>query len=133
MSEVAGTRGAPGPGRSRRPRPRAFYSIGEVCGMLDLKPYVLRYWETQFEGLSPAKNRAGNRVYQPEEVELIALIRRLVHEERYTIEGARTRLRELQAEGARADLAARSLERSFLRGLSEELQAILDLLDPSAR
>ncbi len=88
-------------GRLRRARRRTFYSIGEVCAMLDIKPHVLRYWETQFPRLSPSKNRAGNRVYTGEELELIALIRRLVHDERYTIEGARLRIGRWRRRGAR--------------------------------
>jgi DNA-binding transcriptional MerR regulator len=120
-----------GGGRLRRTR-RAFYSIGEVCQMLDLKPHVLRYWETQFETLSPTKNRAGNRVYTQEEVELIALIRRLVHDERYTIEGARQRILELEAEGNRPEHSAQALEHSFLVSLRGELEELLDLLDPAS-
>ena len=50
---------------------KAYYSIGEVCNLTGLKPHVLRYWETQFEVLSPTKNRAGNRVFRPKEIELI--------------------------------------------------------------
>lgn len=117
------------PRRSRR----TFYSIGEVCGMLDLKPHVLRYWETQFPELAPSKNRAGNRVYQTREVETIALIRRLVHEERYTIEGAKQRLQELEREGSTSDQSARALERAFLRSLRAELEEISGLLDVPKR
>lgn len=119
--------------RLRRPRRRTFYSIGEVCDMLDLKPHVLRYWETQFPELSPTKNRAGNRVYQADELELIALIRRLVHDERYTIEGARRRIEEMSAEGTVAQNSSRALELSFLRSLRSELEAISALLDPARR
>ena len=51
------------------PRPtQEFFSIGEVCALTDLKPHVLRYWESQFRFLSPAKNRSGNRVYKSREV-----------------------------------------------------------------
>lgn len=116
-------------GRLRRARRRTFYSIGEVCGMLDIKPHVLRYWETQFPRLSPSKNRAGNRVYTGDELEQIALIRRLVHDERYTIEGARLRLREMEIEGSAAEQSARALEVSFLRTLRSELDEIMELLD----
>lgn len=119
--------------RHRRARRRTFYSIGEVCEMLDLKPHVLRYWETQFPGLAPTKNRAGNRVYQADDLELIALIRRLVHDERYSIEGARKRLAELDSEGTTAQHSSRALEQSFLRSLRSELESLLDLLDPVAR
>lgn len=118
--------------RHRRPRRRTFYSIGEVCEMLDLKPHVLRYWETQFPGLAPTKNRAGNRVYEADELELIALIRRLVHDERYTIEGARRRIDEMNAEGTAAQHSSRALELSFLRSLQDDLESLLDVLDPSA-
>ena len=111
----------------KRPR-RAFYSIGEVCAMFDLKPHVLRYWETQFEELHPTKNRAGNRVYEAKEVDLIALIKRLVHDERYTIEGARHRLGELERDG-RVKQSRPTLERSVVRSLRAELEEILRLLD----
>ena len=98
--------------------------------MLDLKPYVLRYWETQFPELSPTKNRAGNRVYQGPEIELIALIRRLVHEERYTLEGARRRIDEIRAEGRGESDSARALERTVLRTMKQELEVLEALLDP---
>ena len=58
---------------------------------------MLRYWETQFDQLAPSKNRAGNRVYLKDDLELIALIQHLVHTEKYTLEGARQRLAELQS------------------------------------
>ena len=113
-------------------RRRTFYSIGEVCEMFDLKPHVLRYWETQFDQLHPSKNRAGSRVYQDREVEVIALIRRLVHEERYTIEGARQKIEELRAAGTVADLTSRSLADAYLRTLRAELESVAELLDTSS-
>ena len=99
--------------------------------MLDIKPHVLRYWETQFPELSPTKNRAGNRVYQAGELESIALIRRLVHEERYTIEGARRRIEELRAQGGAGEQSSRALERSLLRSVRVELEALQELLGSS--
>ncbi len=128
MSDSESTPARPG-SRARR---RTFYSIGEVCEMFDLKPHVLRYWETQFKQLHPSKNRAGVRVYQGDEVETIALIRRLVHEERYTIEGAKRRIDELRAEGTVEDLSSRSLEHAYLRSLRGELESIARLLEPSS-
>jgi DNA-binding transcriptional MerR regulator len=119
--------------RLRRARRRTFYSIGEVCSMLGVKPHVLRYWESQFEELSPAKNRSGNRVYQTREIELIALIHKLVHDERYTVEGARKRIAEMREEGSSEAESSAALQRAFLRSLQEELQALHDLLDPSSR
>ena len=56
---------------------KAYYSIGEVCDLTGLKPHVLRYWETQFQVLRPSKNRAGNRVYRPKEVQVVLLVKHL--------------------------------------------------------
>lgn len=126
-------RRAEAPVRVRRPRRRAFYSIGEVCAMIGVKPHVVRYWESQFEELSPSKNRSGNRVYQTEEIELIALIHKLVHNERYTVEGAKRRVAELRAAGAAGEESSVALERAFLRTLRTELAEIHDLLDPAYR
>jgi DNA-binding transcriptional MerR regulator len=108
---------------------REFYAIGEVCALFDIKPHVLRYWESQFPALSPPKNRAGNRVYRAKDLELIALIQHLVHDERYTTEGARKRIEELRAEGGAAEVASRALENSFVRSLRAELEAVMKLLD----
>jgi len=101
--------------------------------MLGLKPHVLRYWETQFEELAPPKNRSGNRVYRQAEVELIALIQRLVHEQKYTLEGARRRLQELKSEGSATRDAAQAFERTYLLALRRELESVLDLLSPDVR
>ena len=76
-----------------------FFSIGEVCELTGLKPHVLRYWESQFRFLSPAKNRSGNRVYQRREVELIMLVKHLLYDEKYTIEGARQKVDEHRKQG----------------------------------
>jgi DNA-binding transcriptional MerR regulator len=120
----------PGGGERRRRTPRReFYSIGEVCAMLDLRPHVLRYWETQFAELAPPKNRAGNRLYRARDVELFALIRRLVHEEKYTIAGARERIAEMREEGAATSSATRALEVAFLRSLRDELEEVLEILE----
>jgi DNA-binding transcriptional MerR regulator len=119
--------------RKGAPRTREYFAIGEVCEMVGLKPHVLRYWETQFEELAPPKNRSGNRVYRLAEVELIALIQRLVHEEKYTLEGARRRLQELSAAGTAGTDAKRELERFYLRSIRAELQEIHALLTPISR
>jgi DNA-binding transcriptional MerR regulator len=112
----------------RRAPQREFYSIGEVCELLRVEPHVLRYWETQFDAFSPSRNRAGARVYRPGDLELIALIRRLVHEEGYTLEGARKRLEELKRTGEIRDRSAHALEQSFVDSLREELENLLRLL-----
>lgn len=71
---------------------KLFYKIGEACKLLDIQPYVLRYWETEFPFLSPGKSKSGQRVYSPKEIEIIRRIKALLYEEGYTIAGAKKRL-----------------------------------------
>ena len=110
---------------------KAYYSIGEVCDLTGLKPHVLRYWETQFDVLSPTKNRAGNRVFRPKEIELILLVKHLLYEEKYTIEGARKRLQEMRRAGELKEERQDVLEPEFLAGMKDELKSLLETLTPS--
>src|SRR5207245_3758517 len=113
-----------------RPRPlQEFFSIGEVCALTDLKPHVLRYWESQFRFLSPAKNRSGNRVYKSREVELIMLVKHLLYTEKYTIEGARQRIGQYRRSGELKPSARRGFEAQMLREVREELAAVLGILE----
>lgn len=68
---------------------KLYYSISEVSKITDLEQYVLRYWESEFEQLKPAKNRAGNRIYTNRDIKTILYIKKLLRDERYTIEGAK--------------------------------------------
>ncbi len=106
-----------------------FYSIGEVCSLTDLKPHVLRYWESQFKVLNPAKNRSGNRVYARREVELILLVKHLLYTEKYTIDGARQKLDEERKGGTLRPSARAALEVEALESLERELAELLALLD----
>ncbi len=106
-----------------------FYSIGEVCELTDLKPHVLRYWESQFKLLNPAKNRSGNRVYARREVELILLVKHLLYTEKYTIDGARQKLDEHRKGGVLRPVARRALEVQTLESLERDLLEIQALLD----
>ncbi len=73
---------------------KLYYSIGEVSEMTDLKSYVLRYWETEFNQLRPPKNRAGNRTYRQKDIEVILNIKELLYNKKFTIDGARFALKE---------------------------------------
>ncbi|MDT8342483.1 MAG: MerR family transcriptional regulator [Longimicrobiales bacterium] len=108
--------------------PRVYYSIGDVCDLTGLKPHVLRYWESQFEVMSPNKNRAGNRVYRPKDIDLIFLVKRLLYEQKYTIEGARQRLLEMRRDGALDDEKQEVLGPEFLAEMKRELVALRDCL-----
>jgi DNA-binding transcriptional MerR regulator len=114
-----------------------YFSIGEVCALTELKPHVLRYWESQFRILSPAKNRSGNRVYSRREVELVLLVKRLLYTEKYTIEGARQRLEEHRRTGGLRAAARSALACETLASLERELHDIVAVLEgrlpPGAR
>jgi DNA-binding transcriptional MerR regulator len=83
---------------------KIYYSITEVAEMADVKPHVLRYWETEFAALRPRKNRAGNRTYRDKDVRLVLLIKKLLYDEGFTIKGARRKLQERKGEIAQIEL-----------------------------
>lgn len=105
-----------------------FFSIGDVCTLTDLKPHVLRYWESQFRFLSPAKTRAGNRAYQRREIEMILLVKQLLYTERYTIDGARQKLEELKRGAALKGAGRDALGADTIVQLERDLQGILAVL-----
>ena len=74
---------------------KLYFKIGEVAKMVGVKPYVLRYWETEFSVIRPGKTRSQHRLYRRRDVEALIEIKRLLHNERYTIEGAKRRLKSL--------------------------------------
>ena len=79
--------------------PEALRTIGEVAKALGIRQHVLRYWEEQFPTLKPVKRSGGRRYYRPEDVQLIATIHRLVHQEGYTLRGARQAVRNFGKDG----------------------------------
>jgi len=109
-----------------------FFSIGEVCALTDLKPHVLRYWESQFRFLNPAKNRSGNRVYQRREIELIMLVKNLLYTEKYTIEGARQRIEHYRRTGELKPAAHQALALELIRELRLELENVQRILNGQA-
>jgi DNA-binding transcriptional MerR regulator len=109
---------------------KVYYSIGEVCDLTGLKPHVLRYWETQFDVLNPTKNRAGNRVYRSKEIEVILLVKHLLYEKKYTIQGANNRLVEMRRAGELQEERQDVLEPEFLAGIKTELEELRQVLTP---
>jgi DNA-binding transcriptional MerR regulator len=113
-----------------------FFSIGDVCTLTGLKPHVLRYWESQFKFLNPAKNRSGNRVYKAREVELILLVKHLLYTEKYTIEGARLKMDHYRRSGELRQESRRAVGLQTVLDLRDEIDDILAILDgrpPAAR
>jgi DNA-binding transcriptional MerR regulator len=109
-----------------------FYSIGEVCTLTDLKPHVLRYWESQFRFLNPAKNRSGNRVYKGREVELIMLVKHLLYTEKFTIDGARQRVDQYRRTGELRASARKAFEAEMVQDLRTSIEEVVGILDGKA-
>jgi DNA-binding transcriptional MerR regulator len=80
---------------------KLFFKIGEVCEITDTQPYVLRYWESEFPSLAPAKNSSGQRIYRRRDIETVLRIKQLLYDEGFTIAGAKKRLESEMA--GRAD------------------------------
>ena len=114
--------------RRERIARREYFSIGEVCELTGLKPHVLRYWETQFRELNPSKNRAGNRVYRAREIKIVELVKHLLYDEKYTIDGARGRLEKLREQGELDDAAGRALDRQAIRRLQHGIEELVETL-----
>ena len=118
--------------KAKREPVQEFFSIGEVCDLTELKPHVLRYWESQFKFLSPAKNRSGNRVYQRREIEMVMLVKQLLYTEKYTIEGARQKLDDFRKHGELKPAARTGLDTETVELVEHDLREILSLLDGDA-
>ena len=106
---------------------KLYRSISEVSEMLDVKPHVLRYWETQFGMLRPKKNRAGNRVYRPEDLKVLFRIRELLYDRRFTIEGARKKILDERRESpAQVEMGFADAEKRLILGeIKHDLQQLL--------
>ena len=114
---------------------KLYYSIGEVSKMMDLKAYVLRYWETEFKQLKPPKNRAGNRTYRQSDIDLILYIKDLLYTKKFTIEGARHQL-AMEKDGKKEDVTttvesvqhAVPARKETLLKIKQELETLLEIL-----
>lgn len=109
---------------------KLFYRIGDVSEITGIKPHVLRYWESEFSGLHPRKNRAGQRIYERRDVELVLEIKKLLYDQRYTISGAQKflvrRVKQTAKKSSRAIEAADISQ--ALNTCRQELRALLTLL-----
>ena len=130
---------------------KLFFKIGEVCEITDTQPYVLRYWESEFPALAPAKNSSGQRIYRRKDIETVLRIKQLLYEEGFTIAGAKKRLEaELGGRGPTpnamaslpetvvttvepGDEAAADATRAVLLEVRDHLRGILTLLDKGDR
>ena len=126
---------------------KLFFKIGEVCEITDTQPYVLRYWESEFAALAPAKNSSGQRIYRRRDIETVLRIKQLLYEEGFTIAGAKKRLEaemtgrvETPQEPQAAAVAPKDggadhedKTRAALLEVREQLREMLTLLDRDGR
>ena len=107
---------------------KLYYSIKEVSEMTELKPYVLRYWESEFPSLNPVKNKAGNRTYKKHDIQVILDIKKLLYGKKFTIKGAVEELKNRST----ASISEKTLSNTQVSALNEiknELKNILNILN----
>jgi DNA-binding transcriptional MerR regulator len=109
------------------PSDKLYFRIGEVARIVGVKPYVLRYWESEFSGVRPGKSRSNQRLYRRKDVEKLLKIKDLLHARRYTIEGARQFLKVQEEPGDEELLSPRQLKR--LRQVRETLVDLKEKLE----
>src|SRR3990172_5610971 len=121
----------------QRPIPnKLFFKIGEVCEITDTQPYVLRYWESEFQALAPAKNSSGQRIYRRRDIETVLRIKQLLYEEGFTIAGAKKRLEREMAgrvetpQPQKEPNGGSDRNRAALKQVRDQLREILTLLEP---
>ncbi len=108
---------------------KLYFRIREVSRLTETKPYVLRYWETEFPTLKPMKSRSGHRLYRREDIEMVFKIRRLLYEQGFTIEGARKQLASNTGNSHEPlQLASGTLDGGQLKAIKRQLQSILTVL-----
>lgn len=108
---------------------KLYFRIGEVSELADTRPYVLRYWETEFPTLKPIKSATGHRLYRQPDVKMVLEIKRLLYEEGFTIEGARRYLAGTSGGVAEAKPSAASkLSDAQLKAIKRELRGILTIV-----
>lgn len=114
---------------------KLYFRIGEVARLAGVKPYVLRFWETEFPEIAPKKSGTGHRLYRRKEVELVLEIKRLLYDRRYTIEGARKELEGRLKPSSKSTKKASKVPQGELfvvpvdvRAIRRELQEILEIL-----
>ncbi|VAV84902.1 Transcriptional regulator PA2737, MerR family [hydrothermal vent metagenome] len=114
---------------------KLYFKIGEVARITKVKPYILRYWESEFKIIKPQKSQGNQRVYRKKDVELIVFIKNLLYKEKFTLDGAKKRVREFKKEekaaGKKSQMALPFTEKklqSEMRSIRKELASVLKIL-----
>jgi DNA-binding transcriptional MerR regulator len=108
---------------------KLYFKIGEVAALVGVKPYVLRYWESEFSIIRPTKGRSKHRLYRRRDVETLLQIKRLLHDERFTIEGAKKQLKNRQKEErGQAELPGDRTYRTILAAVKRDIESLHRML-----
>ena len=105
-----------------------YFRIGEVGRLLNVQPYVVRYWESEFKTVRPIRTRSDQRLYRRKDVEELFLIKKLLYEENFTIQGARKQLRKMRGEEASPALRTVEVNVDLLTEIERGLQQIRDIV-----
>ncbi|HPR18899.1 MAG TPA: MerR family transcriptional regulator [Candidatus Cloacimonadota bacterium] len=106
-----------------------YYTIGEVCNLLDLKSHVLRYWEKEFPQVKPQKRLGRNRRYSPEDIDLLKKIKYMLYEQRFTIDGVRKKLKEEKKQPNQLELDFSSDKTEVKENIIRKLKEVKGLLE----
>jgi DNA-binding transcriptional MerR regulator len=106
---------------------KTYFRIGEISKILGVEPYVVRYWETEFSTIKPIRTKSEQRLYRRKDLEELALIKRLLYQDKFTIAGAKKRIQELRKESPAVSDSGEEY-REILQSIRQELKAIRDLL-----
>lgn len=110
-----------------------FYTIGDVCRITGTKPHILRYWESQFKLLKPARRYSGHRKYTQRDIDLVNKIRHLIIDRRFTLAGAKREMNRLATENSPTDIRNapnKTVVSTLLQDLRREVDSCLDMLGP---
>jgi DNA-binding transcriptional MerR regulator len=104
---------------------KAYFRIGEVSKILNIEPYVIRYWETEFRSIKPVRTRSAQRLYRKKDVEELLTIRNLLYAQRFTIDGAKQQLAKMRGE---KETESRDFDKEKLLLIKRELQKIRKMI-----
>ena len=109
---------------------KSFYTIGDVSRLTGTKPHVLRYWESQFKLLRPARRYSGHRKYTQRDIDLISRIRFLIQDKKYTLAGAKREINRLFSPKSGDETDRRAAAVPLLREIKKDVDACLDIIGP---
>ncbi len=114
---------------------KLYFKIGEVARICGVEPYVLRYWETEFREIVPVKSRTNQRLYRRKDIETVLAIKQLLHQDGFTIDGARRKIKENHRQEKDQDVQMSlafeggAVSTKFLESIQKKLEGILKLLE----